>query len=134
MTHICVNEAIALLFQYNVWAVPCNDVSECDNGEDEKNCKPSNWYNWLAVPLIFLGLVVLFLGLLMIKYNGTQSDVMELEDLLSQEFDLHYEKRGHLVLRLHEGGKGAAQNIYKQISKKEAHPVCYLKVIIIFWF
>ena len=113
-----------------MWAVPCNDIIECDNEEDEKHCKPSNWLSWLALPFIFLGLVVLFLGLFMIKFKGKHSAVMELKDLLCQEFNLHYEKRGHLVWSLHEGGKGAAHNIYKQIAKKEANPYCYLKVII----
>ena len=112
--------------------MPCNDIIECDNEEDEKHCNPSNWHRWLVMPLIFLGFVVLFLGLLMIKYKRTESDVIELECLISQEFNLHYEKRGHLVLSLHEGGKVAAQNLYNQIGKKEAHPACYLKVIIIF--
>ena len=132
MRHICVNESIALLFQYNVWAVPCNDKIECESGEDENHCKPSNWHSWLAVPLIFLGLIVLFLGLSMIKFKRKQPDVIDLKDLLSQEFNLLYEKRGNLVLSLHEGGKGAAQSLYKQIAKKEAHPFCYLKVTIIF--
>ena len=107
--------------------MPCNDVSECDNGEDEKNCKPSNWHSWLAVPLIFLGLIGFFLGLLLIK-----SDVIHIKDLLSQEFNLQYENRGNLVLSLHEGGKVAAQNLYRQIAKKEANPFCYLKVTIFF--
>ena len=126
---------ILLLFQYNAWAIPCNNVIECDNGEDEKFCDTPNWHRWVAISAILLFFITLFFTFLKYKFNlkvkkkkKKKEPDFNMIPLHCQYFSLDKEYRALLVLRLKDGGRKEAMKIYNQLHKEELHQTWHLKV------
>ena len=128
--------AIKSFFQYNAWAVPCNNVIECDGGKDENDCDTPSWHRWIALMSILSFFVLLFILFLKFKLKeNNENPEFPLQPIESQykrqdsQDSLDRNSRALLVLRLQDGGKEEANKVYNQIYKEEQHQSWHLKVI-----
>ena len=112
--------AIKSFFQYNAWAVPCNNVIECDGGKDENDCDTPSWHRWIALTSILLFFVILFISFLKSKLKeNNENPEFPLQPIESQYVSLDRKSRALLVLKLQDGGKEEANKVYNQIYKEE---------------
>ena len=120
------------MFQYNAWAIPCNNRIECDDGIDENHCTIANWHRWLAIAAILVFFSTLFIGSLRLKLKGaveTEEIQLDESENTAGPISLNRDKRFELVSRLQDGGKEEAKIVHDYLCKNEAHKIVELKVI-----
>ena len=122
---------MVLSFQYNVWAIPCNTNTECDDNSDEDHCNIANWHRWLAIVAILLFFSALFIGSLKFRLEEEveKSDEIQLEEPdNSGPKSLKREDRFQLILILKDGGKQEAKRVYEYFCNEENLQIVDLKV------
>ena len=122
-------------FQFNAWAIPCNNVTECDSKGDENpnNCNQTDWYSWVAAATLLSVCFALFVGVLKFSlFNKDIKDEFELQPLNYSEISiLRKENRGRLALRLDEGGRDEANKVYQEITQDPSQKTWKIKVLIL---
>ena len=116
------------------WAVPCNNIQECYDGEDENECKFPFW----AIPSILFGTgLVLCLTFAAYLYKYSRQDWNEIMQdrrwrlATQQSTSKESEKAYKIAFMAHWEDLEGITNIFKTEVEKhgsEATAICYLKV------
>ena len=123
-------------FQYNAWAVPCNNKIECDMGIDESFCNTPSWHKWIALASILTFFIMLFCFTLKSKFKKKEKKQKEkekepgfkMQPVQCQHSLLDRKYRARLVLRLQNGRRKEAIKVYDQLQKEEFFQILHLKV------
>ena len=111
-----------------MWAIPCNGITECEDGRDESNCEKF-WRRTLTVGAILAFFIGSYFGPLKSKLSKRKkAPKTELKSKDSSNICLSPEERGYLALKLRTGGKFVAEKILQLIKEEETNPFTYLKV------
>ena len=108
-------------------------MTECDSKGDENpnNCNQTDWYSYVAAATLLSVCLALFLGVL--KYRLITKEIrdeIELQPLQYSDISiLRKENRGQLALRLDEGGRDEANNVYQQIKQDPSQKTWKIKVL-----
>ena len=122
-------------FQFNAWAIPCNNNIECDSKGDENphKCNQTDWHSYVAAATLLSVCFALFLGVL--KFRLITKDIkdeIELQPLQYSDISiLRKENRGRLALRLDEGGRDEANKVYQEITQDPSQKTWKIKVLIV---
>ena len=117
-----------------VWAVPCNNIQECYDGEDENNCKFPFW----IIPSILVGTgFVLCLAFATYLYKYSHQDWNNIMQdrrwrlATQQSTSKESEEAYKIALIAHGEDLAGIMNIFKtevETHGSEARAICYLKV------
>ena len=117
-----------------IWAVPCNGIQECYDGEDENNCEFPFW----IIPSILAGVVfVLCLAFAAYLYKYSRQDWNEIMQdrrwrlATQQSTSKESEKAFKIAVMAHDEDLDGIMNVFKTEVEKhgsEATNICYLKV------
>lgn len=124
---------------YVIWAVPCNNIKECYDGEDEKNCDFPFW----TIPSILFGtVIVLCLAFAAYLYKYSRQDWNEIMQdrrwrlATRQSTSKESEKGYRIALLAHGEDLAGIMNIFTsevETHGSEATAICYLKVHTVFF-
>ena len=127
----------AYLTEYSVtWAVPCNNIQECYDGEDENGCEFPFW----IIPSISFGTgIVLCLAFATYLYKYSHQDWNEIMQdrrwrlATQQSTSKESEKAYKIALMVHGENLAGIKNIFRtevETHGSEATAICYLKVTV----
>ena len=136
----CVGPKIGLNEYSVIWAVPCNNIQECYDGEDESGCKFPFW----TIPSILFGTgIVLGLAFAAYLYKYSRQDwnvIMQDRQwrLATQKSDSKESEKAFKIALLAHGEDidGIMKFFATEIEThgSEATAICYLKVQMISFF
>ena len=122
------------------WAVPCNKIQECYNGDDENGCEFPFW----TVPSILCGtclaLCITFVAYLYQYSSNDWNEIMQDRRwrlAIQQKTCKESEKAYNIALMAHAEDLTGIMNIFTSevdFHGSEATAICYLKVQLHFFF
>ena len=108
-------------------------MTECDSKGDENpnNCNQTDWHSYVAAATLLSVCLAIFLGVLKYRLITKEiKDEIELQPLQYSDISiLRKENRGRLALRLDEGGRDEANNVYQQIKQDPSQKTWKIKVL-----